>query len=70
MKKISKPTARKLFNSGRTIYLMPSKARMGGMWIKPMPINKRKGSFTKLVNSFEYYNCNAPFGKYAWFYTK
>jgi hypothetical protein len=70
MKKINKAEARKLFSRGRTIYLLPAKANARSPWIDYMSINKRKGSFDKLVNSFEYYNCHAPFGNYAWYYIK
>lgn len=70
MKKINKITAKKLFNSGKKIYLIPARASLSSVWIKPMAITKRSGTFNKLLNSFEYYNCHAPFGKYAWFYIK
>jgi len=70
MKKINKREAKKLFNKGRKIYLVPARANLNSRWIQPMGISKRSGSFDKLVNSFEYYNCHAPFGNYAWYYIK
>ena len=70
MKKINKTQARKLFNAGRKIYLVPGGANLRSPWIQPYAISKRSGSFTKLVNSFEYYNCHAPFKNYAWYYIK
>jgi len=70
MKKINKSEARKLFNKGRVIYLVPAKANLRSPWVQPYGISKKSGSFNKLVNSFEYYNCHAPFGNYAWYYIK
>jgi len=71
MKRIKKPEAKKLFNKGRVIYLVPARANLRSPWINPMPISKKRGgSFDKNVNNFEYYNCHAPFGKYAWYYIK
>jgi len=71
MKKIKKLEAKKLFNAGRVIFLVPAKANLNSKWIQPMGISKRQsGSFDKQVNEFEYYNCHTPFGKYAWYYIK
>ena len=71
MKKINKVQAKKLFKAGRTIDLVPGNANLRSPWIQPMPISKRRGgTFDKNVNSFEYYNCHAPFNNYAWYYIK
>jgi hypothetical protein len=70
MKRINKTEAKKLFNKGRKIFLVPGGANLNSKWITPYAITKRSGSFDKLVNSFEYYNCHAPFRDYAWYYIK
>ena len=71
MKRINKTEARKLWNKGRVIFLVPARANLRSAWIQPIGISKRQsGTFDKQINSFEYYNCHAPFGKYAWYYIK
>lgn len=70
MKKITKTTARKLFNEGKTIYLLPCKAVIGSCWIVPTPICKSldEGDFDKSVNAYEYYTCSNATGKYSHYY--
>lgn len=71
MKKINKTEAKALYNKGRVIYLVPGNANLRSPWVHPISISKKRGgSFDKNVNSFEYYNCHAPFRKYAWYYIK
>ena len=72
-KRVTKRTANKLFNTGTTIYLLPCKASMYSIWFSPYPFNINACEdmdFTKIVNSFEYYNCNNELGKYTSFYVK
>lgn len=78
-KKVNKPTARKLFNGGKEVYLLPNKANpivldpnYKGMY-EPVVITKKgdeDNQFDRLVNSFEYYNCNNEVGYYAHYYIK
>lgn len=58
MKKISIVRARRLFNEGRIIYLMPSKVRLDNPWIAPVGVARREfsDSFEKTVNAYNYYN--------------
>ena len=78
-KKVNKKQARKLFLQRYDIYLLPCKVNLQNMWIKPCIIsivNKENGKardvdFDKLVNEYEYYNCNYnELGKYASYYIK
>lgn len=71
-KKITKPTARKLFDIGTPIYLIPNKCNIhNDTWVKPTVISKTMGvSFDKIVNEYEYYNCNYEAGKVAAYYVE
>ena len=71
MLKIDKRKARKLYNRGEDVYLLPCKVRPGGMWIEPFLINTRNSegrNFESLVNEFEFYNCSSETGRSASFY--
>jgi hypothetical protein len=71
MKKINKPTARKLYNSGADVVMIPCKCRPGGAWLTGATVNKNSTSrsFDDLVNEFVYYNCNYyELGYYPAFY--
>ena len=78
MIKINKTRARRLFNEGITIYLLPCNVGLSSIWVKPCPINNRElnefmnidiSYFDSQVNNFEYYNCNCnELGKYSHFY--
>lgn len=64
--KITKPTARRLYNEGSKILLTPCHLR-------PIPCgvyvsNASGRDFDKLINEFEYYNCNNETGRYAAYY--
>jgi len=71
MRKITKPQARKLYDSGKSIYLNSSKMRLNSMWSSPMKVSKRSTSgrkFEALVNEFKYYNCSRETGLAVHFY--
>ena len=60
--RINKREARKLYNLGRTITILPCKANPNSPWFSNSTISKEstdKG-FDALVNEFAYYNCNTP----------
>lgn len=69
-KKINKQKARRLYEEGKTIYLLPCKVRLNNLWIVPFPINKKDGSlFDRCVDYYEYYNCQYnETGKYSAYY--
>jgi hypothetical protein len=81
IKQISKPKAKKLYESGETIYIQSSNFHPIGVWSAAMPINVKDGDirpnwaendakFENRVNSFEYYNCSNEQGRYSHFYQK
>lgn len=78
-KKLTKPTARKLFNSGREIIVIRNKCGLDSMFKSRLYRKECEKSiedmrdeflFDKLVNSFEYYNHDSELGNYTHFYIK
>ena len=80
-KKVNKPIARKMYNKGYTIKLLPCKVSdsvVTGVphdfdWIKPVEISEKTcthdaNKFDRSVNDFEYYNCNSEMGYYSHYY--
>ena len=68
--RINKREARKLYNLGRTITVLPSKANPNSPWFSNSTVSKESGrDFDALVNEFIYYNCNtSELGRYPAFY--
>ena len=72
--RISKAAARKEFNAGNDVYIMPVNMSPVNAWFLPYCANKfawytESNSFDSIVNAFEFYNCNNnEMGKYAAFY--
>ena len=73
-KRVMKPLARKMFNCGISIKLLPCKvsdsALVDSTWVEPMEISLLTSphdinNFDRLVNEYEYYNCNAELGYYS-----
>ena len=70
-RRIRKDEARRLHDDGATIYLLPCKVYPDDNhpWITPYKMDDRP--FEKVVNEFEYYNCNiAELGYYAAYYIR
>lgn len=77
-KRVNKPTARKIYNHGCSIMLLPCKVNESALdgshpWVKPCEINiidskSFENKFDRAVVNFEYYNCNAELGYYAHYY--
>lgn len=68
---VQKRTARKLYDSGESIYIQTCNYHPFGVWSRCIEINNKNGeTFDSVVNSFEYYNCNSESGRYAVFYIK
>jgi hypothetical protein len=69
-KQVSKPTAKKLYNSGTKIHLCPVNFKPFGPWSIGAEVDNHYFTpFDQIVNSFEFYNCNGEAGKYTTFYT-
>lgn len=66
--RVSKPTAKKAFNRGGKIAVLP--CRMAVLWQYRLITEKSvyNPDFDKFVNEFEYYNCSAGTGRYTAFY--
>ena len=58
--RINKRVARKLYNLGRTITVLPCKANPNSPWFSNSTVSKESTDkdFDALVNEFTYYNCN------------
>lgn len=71
IEQVQKRTAKKLFDSGETIYIQSSNFHPFGVWSQCFDIDNKNGeTFESIVNSFEYYNCSNEAGKYANFYKR
>lgn len=74
MKKVNKTQARKLFNKGVTLFLLPSKVGFNNCWISPYRLNinecENEKDFDKIVNAYSYYNCNTDLGKIISYYVE
>lgn len=71
-KRITKWTAKKLYEMGEPILLCPVNLIPGGMWGNGCIVTKKEGrTFEQLVSEFEFYNCNNnESGYYTAFYIK
>ena len=73
IKQINKTQAKKVYEAGETVYLLPCFCNIDGIWMSLCPINKANAvwwgdSFESDVLSFTYYNCCAELGKYPIFF--
>lgn len=72
LRKINKLTARKIFNEGHKVFLIPCKCRTNSVWQTGCWIDNTTfdRSFDSIVDEFEYYNCNKELGTYSAYYIK
>ena len=58
--RINKSEARKLYNLGRTITVLPCKANPNSPWFSNSTVSKKSTdkNFDALGNEFTFYNCN------------
>lgn len=66
-KRITKGVARKLFNKGHDVYVLPCNVRLDSIWVSPTLIPKEY-DFDKVINEYTYYNCNRELGTYCSYY--
>ena len=69
--RINKREARKLYNLGKPITILPCKANPNSPWLSNSEVSKESTNrdFDALVNEFTFYNCNtAELGRYPAFY--
>lgn len=70
-KQIQHRTAKKLYNEGKTLFLLPCKVSFQNIWIQPFELsNNNNNSWKNVINLYEYYNCNNELGKYTHFYVQ
>lgn len=67
--RVSKRTARRHYNNGESIIILPVKCYFDVFAFETGENHNKVKKFDKLVNEFEYYNCNhIECGYYAAFY--
>lgn len=81
-RRLSKTHARKLYEGGGTVYLVPCYMRPGGMWRPEVAISKGDRSedayyfaasecdFDRVVDEFMYYACKSGSGRYPAYYVR
>lgn len=73
MKKVAYKTAKKHFENGESVALLPNKVRADAhaMWIMPSWISyETELSFDGAVAAFKYYNCNREVGLGVHYYVE
>lgn len=78
VKQINKTEAKKLFNAGKSFFIMPCNMVFVNLWGYPYEANKndaihigcnsQENAFDIMYNEFIYYNCNNETGKYPIFF--
>ena len=72
--RVTKATARKLFNNGECVGICPAKIDPSNMWCGMAEFQKshkrENWGFDDFVNCFVYYNCQEETGKYPKFFRK
>ena len=70
--RVDKRIARKLYNEGKDVFLVPCNLRPDNSWGLGHPINKDNwntvGTFDTMVAEYEWYNCRPDTGRYVAFY--
>lgn len=72
MVKITKALARKMYNNGEEVMIIPNKVRPNGMlasWTTK-PTDDPDADFDKLCNAVFYYNCSPETGMNLAYYAK
>lgn len=72
-KKISQATAKKLYESGHDVVIIPCLCNPASAWMCGMSFNKNDihgidDTFNYLITSMKYYNCNKENGMHLAFY--
>jgi len=73
MTRVRKNIARKLWNEGKSLIMLPCNVRVDNMYGLGYESNKddegaQGYTFDEVVNIFESYNCNIGLGRYTAFY--
>lgn len=67
--RVNKTKARRLYNNGISIYLIPCKISPNSIWFGTVELSQAiESDFDKAVNAFKYYNCKYVTGYYPHYY--
>lgn len=75
-KRVDKRVARRLYNEEETIYLVPCNCNVHSMFTCEINVMNSdiyidgEYSFDRIVNAFEWYNCDSERGAYTMFFIK
>lgn len=73
LKQINRRKAKRLFEDGVEIFVVPCKMKLYSPWSEPMKIGEGAfviRTFNSFINEFEYYNCNSETGSYTHYFTE
>lgn len=71
MVRVSKKAAEKAYNAGKTVLLAPVNANMNYIFFPGVYVdNTGEEGFNRIINGFEYYNCNSELGHYTKYFIK
>lgn len=74
MIRLNKSQAKKYFNSGKRLYMLPCKVKFNNPWMIPFHFTKDEiggATFDYVVNMYEYHNCrHNETGKHVSFYAE
>jgi len=70
MKKITKATARKMYNNKQSFIMVPHKMHPNSIFAVEIKPGWMFRNFDVMYNEFRYYNCNPETGYYIAFYIK
>lgn len=68
LEKIRRDTARRLFEAGEKIYVLPCKVRLDNFWMEPTAIINEGNSLNSIIAMYEYQVCNKELGRHVKFY--
>lgn len=65
--RVNKRVARRMYDKGKRVFLIPDMMRLNNAWQSPCPISKEDNggdrSFDARVNEYRYYNCDNERGR-------
>ena len=75
VQRINKRRAKREYEAGKEIYLMPSKCALVNPWVSPCPIRKESeqwlgDTFDNRIRDYQCYNCNYEVGYYPHYYVE
>lgn len=73
IQRINKRRAKREYEAGKTVYLLPANCRLVNPWVSLCPLRKEdelfeRDYFDNRVRDYQYYNCNHELGYYPHYY--